>query len=222
MSAIHQGMQVLSNDDPDAPIHIAYMKLAIEQAEKSIPVPSGYCVGAVLVRKKNKDRSKDKSTQQQAAHKHASSTVASDHGTTTATTISSTTAASDDYELVATGYSRELPGNTHAEECCLLKLLHNDDENKKEEEKEEEHQLIMYSTMEPCSHRLSGNRPCSERLIASRVRTVYVGVREPDHFVQKVVGIEDMVEHGLTVVHIPGFEKACLAPNRHVLGDSLS
>ncbi|KAF9977049.1 hypothetical protein BGZ73_007162 [Actinomortierella ambigua] len=178
MTTNHQGMQVLLNDDPDASTHVAFMKLAIEQAEKSIPVPSGYCVGAVLVKKTKITRSSNSSTP-------------------------------DRYQVVATGFSRELPGNTHAEECCLLKLAQiqaaqtQDKQDKQDNTDDEE--LIMYSTMEPCSHRLSGNRPCSDRLIASRVRTVYVG---------------DMVQHGLTVVHIPGFEKACLAPNRHVLGEA--
>ncbi|KAG0224602.1 hypothetical protein BGW41_005040 [Actinomortierella wolfii] len=166
------------------------MKQAIEQAQKSIPVPSGYCVGAVLVRKRK-----------QAEHE------------------------SPTFEVVSTGFSRELPGNTHAEECCLLKLEQIQQQQQQQQQQEqrsthegEEDELIMYSTMEPCSHRLSGNRPCSDRLIASRVRVVYVGVREPDHFVQKVVGVENMVKHGLTVVHIPGLEKECLYPNRHILG----
>ncbi|KAF9381475.1 vacuolar protein sorting-associated protein 1 [Podila verticillata] len=173
----------------DAASHVQFMKLAIAQANLSIPVQSGYCVGAVLV--------------QLDPHR---------------------TNPEDRFRILATGYSRELPGNTHAEECCLLKLaqaqgLHHPQGSEYEDlsTQHPKKELIMYSTMEPCSTRLSGNRPCSERLIESGVRTVYVGVREPDHFVQKVVGVENMVEHGMRVVHVPGYEEQCLAPNRHVL-----
>ncbi|KAG0210106.1 hypothetical protein BGX28_009647 [Mortierella sp. GBA30] len=214
-------------------MHIHFMKLAVDQANLSAPVPSGYCVGAVLVQETHPDPDSDLPQE-------------------------------DRFRVLATGFSRELPGNTHAEECCLLKLatekekeatkdleagLVGEDE---EEEKEEENtpgtirthqeggvhlhahvpisalrrrrssvktrkELIMYSTMEPCSTRLSGNRPCAERLIESGVRRVYVGVREPDHFVKTVVGVEQMLDRGIEVIHIPGFEDLCLAPNRHVL-----
>lgn len=177
------------------------MHLAIEQAQLSAPVPSGYCVGAVLV---------------QETHQDLTSTEVP---------------VADRFKVIATGYSRELPGNTHAEECCLLKLaeaegvesdlLLNDpllaDLEKKNRNTRPKTELIIYSTMEPCSTRLSGNKSCSERLIESGVCRVYVGVREPDHFVKTVVGVENMVQQGIQVVHIPGFEDQCLAPNRHIL-----
>ncbi|KAG0367799.1 DRAP deaminase [Gamsiella multidivaricata] len=211
----NQGMKVLEKDHRDAAFHIHFMKLAIEQANLSVPVPSGYCVGAVLVQETHPDPDSDLPQE-------------------------------DRFRVVTTGYSRELPGNTHAEEVCLIKLA-----ALKAEEAEEErdsaveplgpmalkrrlsatgaasvvaHQMhkqrqgwIMYSTMEPCSTRLSGNRSCSELLIESHVRKVYVGVREPDHFVKMVVGVENMVKQGIEVTLIPGFEEQCLAPNRHVL-----
>jgi pyrimidine deaminase RibD-like protein len=74
--------------------------------------------------------------------------------------------------VLATGFSRELPGNTHAEEVCLLKLglggagvsagaggaplplpLPPRGE------------LTLYCTMEPCSRRLSGKLGCAQRLL---------------------------------------------------------
>lgn len=202
---IQNTMKVLSKDDRDAAMHTHFMKLAIKQANLSIPVDSGYCVGAVLV---------------QETHPDPDSDLPQD----------------DRFRVFTTGFSRELPGNTHAEECCLLKLAALEEEAKEEEKdigakagqgsgagtgvgtsSKLRKEWIMYSTMEPCSTRLSGNRPCSERLIESGVRRVYVGVREPDHFVQNVVGVEKMVENGIEVTHIPGYEEECLAPNRHVL-----
>ncbi|KAF9355884.1 hypothetical protein BGX26_005995 [Mortierella sp. AD094] len=177
-------------------MHIRFMKLAIEQANLSSPVPSGYCVGAVLVQETHTDPDMD-------------------------------LPQDDRFRVVTTGFSRELPGNTHAEECCLLKLATLEAEAQAEREAisgeciedsmKDRREWIMYSTMEPCSKRLSGNRSCSDQLIESGVRRVYVGVREPDHFVKTVVGVEKMVQQGIEVVHIPGFEEECLAPNRHVL-----
>ncbi|KAI7820276.1 cytidine deaminase-like protein, partial [Gamsiella multidivaricata] len=164
-----------------------FMKLAIEQANLSVPVPSGYCVGAVLVQETHPDPDSDLPQE-------------------------------DRFRVVTTGYSRELPGNTHAEEVCLIKLAALKAEEAEEERDSAQRQgWIMYSTMEPCSTRLSGNRSCSELLIESHVRKVYVGVREPDHFVKMVVGVENMVKQGIEVTLIPGFEEQCLAPNRHVL-----
>ncbi|CAO3563133.1 unnamed protein product [Mortierella alpina] len=244
--ATQKPMKALSKEDNEYAMHIHFMKLAIEQANLSIPVPSGYCVGAVLVQETHPDPDSD-------------------------------LPQVDRFRVVATGYSRELPGNTHAEECCLIKLAAAAEEEAEKEldaglvaEGEEEdvknngmegegrrsgptgtagirrlsgggdpghahphaaisalrrrrssvklrQEWIMYSTMEPCSTRLSGHRACADLLIESGVRRVYVGVREPDHFVKMVVGVEKMVERGIEVVHIPGFEELCLAPNQHIL-----
>jgi deoxycytidylate deaminase len=41
----------------------------------------------------------------------------------------------------------------------------------------------MYTTMEPCSVRLSGNRSCTSRLIEAGVACVVVGEGEPSNFV---------------------------------------
>ncbi|KAF9583398.1 vacuolar protein sorting-associated protein 1, partial [Lunasporangiospora selenospora] len=182
IEALQKADEIVSSD---AQKHIKFMKLAIDQAKLSIPVPSGYCVGAILA-------------QQEIAGEGADETST--------------------FKVVTTGYSRELPGNTHAEECCLSKLNSTVLAEMTSPSPMRQREWIMYSTMEPCSRRLSGNRPCCERLIESGIRRVYVGVREPDHFVQDVVGVESMVKHGIEVVHIPGFEKECLEPNRHILG----
>lgn len=242
-------------------MHIHFMRLAIEQANLSIPVPSGYCVGAVLVQETLREANTNKHSNNDSTDDVSSQEFEEDKDEGYA----------DRFRVVVTGYSRELPGNTHAEECCLLKLAalgadtgsrddyfeDDDDEdigesavtlvagtaatgaavggygsgrcsnsssadnnrnsNRSDRKLKSRRKWIMYSTMEPCSTRLSGNRSCSDRLIASGIRQVYVGVREPDHFVKTVVGVENMVEKGIEVIHIPGLEDECLAPNRHVL-----
>ena len=106
--------------------------------------------------------------------------------------------------IVATGFSRELPGNTHAEECALRKLL---------QTKTTEDGLDMYVSMEPCSERLSGNKPCADRIVeAGRlIKRVILGVREPDEFV-KCVGVDTLQEHGIIVLRNDDeeLERECL------------
>ncbi|KAI8142770.1 cytidine deaminase-like protein [Fennellomyces sp. T-0311] len=90
---------------------------------------------------------------------------------------------------LTTGFSRELPGNTHAEECALLKL----------KELGEARGGTMYTTMEPCSTRLSGNRPCTDRLIEAQIARVVMGVREPPDLVQ-CTGLQQLKDHGIEVL----------------------
>lgn len=109
--------------------------------------------------------------------------------------------------LLSTGFSRELPGNTHAEECALAKL----DGNQVNLEN-----CTMYTTMEPCSVRLSGNRPCVSRIIEAKMKRVVVGVREPPNLVT-CEGISLLEREGIPVYIVPNVQKECLAPNQHIL-----
>lgn len=108
---------------------------------------------------------------------------------------------------LSTGFSRELPGNTHAEECCLLKLKNTTVPPG----------ATLYTTMEPCSLRLSGKKSCTERIIEAKVSRVIVGVGEPDVFVDKCEGIEKLRAAGVVVDELDGLQRACLAPNVHLL-----
>ncbi|KAJ3342349.1 DRAP deaminase [Gonapodya sp. JEL0774] len=111
--------------------------------------------------------------------------------------------------VLSTGYSRELPGNTHAEQCALAKL--SDISLAKGG--------TMYSTMEPCSVRLSGNPPCAQSLVAAGVARVVVGVMEPPDLVV-CDGVRILSDGGIKVDRINGFEERCLAPNAHILAAS--
>jgi pyrimidine deaminase RibD-like protein len=110
--------------------------------------------------------------------------------------------------IVATGYSRELPGNTHAEENALTKLF-----NSRLSEGPKLSGLDMYVTMEPCSERLSGNKPCTDRILEAGglIQRVILGVREPDTFVQ-CVGVEKLQENGVIVMRNDDkeLERECL------------
>lgn len=142
---------------------LKYMQLSIEEAQKSIPAPAAYCVGAAIV--------------------------------------------NSDGQLLSTGFSRELPGNTHAEECALSKLEGKDVNLEN---------CTMYTTMEPCSVRLSGNRPCVSRIIEAKIRRVVVGVREPPNLVT-CEGIGLLEREGVQVYIVPNVQDECLAPNQHIL-----
>jgi pyrimidine deaminase RibD-like protein len=123
---------------------------------------------------------------------------------------------SNSSEIYAEGYSRELEGNTHAEECALIKLSQIDAISG---------DLVVYTTMEPCSTRLSGKKSCTERIIEynsansgiRRIVRVVIGMKEPDHFVQcqgtrilEQNGIEIEYEHDSDIVQM------CAQLNSHI------
>ncbi|ODQ63768.1 pseudouridine synthase [Nadsonia fulvescens var. elongata DSM 6958] len=108
--------------------------------------------------------------------------------------------------ILSTGFSRELVGNTHAEQCALEKYY-------KETGIRDEVPpgSVIFTTMEPCSERLSGNLPCANRIIATKgLKTVFVGVVEPETFIAKNVGRQKLAEAGIQYFHIAGYEESCL------------
>jgi len=144
----------------------AYMQYAIEQARKSPPSPSKFCVGAVLV-------------------------------------------DADANQILATGFSEELPrdrpgdpGSTHAEHCCFIKVANQHGIHDFDVAEVLPPNTVLYTTMEPCNERLSGSRTCVERILAlgGAVKTVYVGIREPDTFIKCNEGITRLEEAGVKVV----------------------
>lgn len=119
-------------------------------------------------------------------------------------------------EVLATGFTLELPGNTHAEQCCLIKFA----ASKNVEEGQVTHVLppntIIYTTMEPCNKRSIGNTPCVERILATRkgvnggIKTVYLGVTEPEKFVGENTGRTRLEAAGVVCIHVPGLEDEIL------------
>ncbi|GMM37579.1 bifunctional DRAP deaminase/tRNA pseudouridine synthase [Saccharomycopsis crataegensis] len=126
--------------------------------------------------------------------------------TTTAFSVGAVLVNSSTNEILATGYSRELPGNTHAEQNALTKYYasHNN--------KPLPDGTVLYTTMEPCSLRLSGNLPCVDRILETEGKIVscFVGVMEPKTFVENNVGREKLMRNGVEYVHIPGYEEEIL------------
>jgi pyrimidine deaminase RibD-like protein len=117
---------------------------------------------------------------------------------------------SDDGELLTSGYSRELPGNTHAEENCLTKYA--------ELYGTKPFTGTLYTTMEPCSIRLSGKTSCSELLIKYKVPRVVIAVHEPARFVANCTGIEDLRKNGICVdfINDESILNSCMELNAHL------
>ena len=116
-----------------------------------------------------------------------------------------------------TGYTLELPGNMHAEECCLIKFRNEIDNGTIKPDMQR--RLAIYTTMEPCNKRASGSLPCADKLIQTRqwgtgcaVERVYVGVQEPEKFVGANEGKKKLEEAGIEYVHVhvPGLEQEIL------------
>lgn len=103
-----------------------------------------------------------------------------------------------DRQVLATGYTMELPGNTHAEECALEKLA------------ADASSATLYTTLEPCGKRLSGNTPCVDRILASTINRVVFGAKEPDTFIKDSESCKRMTEAGLKWEYIPDLETEIL------------
>jgi len=164
--------------------HVHFLELALSEAAKCKPASTAFSVGCILA----------------------------------------TQWPSDDIEpvVLATGHSRELPGNTHAEANALAKaknltltelavlfpftpppveladiFTHTD----------------VYTTLEPCSIRTSGLPPCADALIAAKIRRCFIGVGEPNDFVD-CEGAQKLKDVGIEVIWIKGMEQKCLEAAR--------
>jgi pyrimidine deaminase RibD-like protein len=173
------------------PPSLHYLQFALDEAHKCVPLPTAFCVGCVIVALVN-------------------------------------VATNDQPIILATGFSRELEGNTHAEANALAKarqLTHQDlvdiiskqmaltsvsvsvdalptiDELLKDAD--------VYTTMEPCSVRLSGLSPCADALISARVKRCIIGVGEPPDFVT-CEGAKKLQENGIEIVWMKDLEEECL------------
>lgn len=167
------------------------MRLALEEAKKCKATPTAFCVGCII------------------------------------TTIP--TLLFPKGEILSTGYSRELEGNTHAEECAIskflttLSILSSPSSSATVEELDQEIQSKLtalksariYTTMEPCSLRLSGNTPCVDRVIELEFNSVYMGVEEPGDFVI-CEGVRKLREKGIEVFVVvqDGLREDCLREAR--------
>ncbi|WVQ71317.1 hypothetical protein IAR50_000845 [Cryptococcus sp. DSM 104548] len=134
--------------------------------------------------------------------------------------------------ILADGWSRQIPGNTHAEANALTNLHARyaeiaeiaesagggDGEEKEEGERLPPIELVLsdaecVATMEPCSYRTSGGPSCALELVKAGVKAVYLGVEEPPDFVE-CEGARILQSGGVQVVRVVGLEEECLKAAR--------
>ncbi|KAL8710319.1 MAG: hypothetical protein Q9220_005089 [cf. Caloplaca sp. 1 TL-2023] len=119
-------------------------------------------------------------------------------------------------QILSTGFTLELPGNTHAEQSALRKYCEAHDVPEEEISSILPAQAVLYTTMEPCQKRSAGNLPCVERIIGTvqgdrlGIKTVYIGAKEPTTFVAANAGQSRLEEAGIVCVHVPGLEDEIL------------
>lgn len=129
--------------------------------------------------------------------------------------------------ILSTGYTLELPGNTHAEQCAIAKLRskHGLSDSQLHSILTPETNATLYTTLEPCSQRLSGNLPCVDRIISTRgnareisgsdngkagIRKVIFGAKEPGTFVKDSNSCRIMTEAGLQWEYRDGLQDEIL------------
>ncbi|KAH8801616.1 cytidine deaminase-like protein [Xylogone sp. PMI_703] len=118
----------------------------------------------------------------------------------------------DSDTVITTGYTLECEGNTHAEQSCFIKLAQTHRIGEDELGRVLPPNTVLYTTVEPCGKRLSGNVPCVERILrlGNAIKTVYVGVKEPEKFVGENTGRAKLTAAGINVVLVPGMEEEIL------------
>jgi diaminohydroxyphosphoribosylaminopyrimidine deaminase/5-amino-6-(5-phosphoribosylamino)uracil reductase len=108
---------------------------------------------------------------------------------------------------LAEAFSRENNDpHLHAEEAALAKLQPDADVEG----------ATIVSTLEPCSTRRSRPRSCAELILASGIRRVVFGLREPSVFVD-CVGAEMLRSAGIEVIEIEDLGPAVEQVNALVL-----
>lgn len=118
----------------------------------------------------------------------------------------------DKNQILATGHSLELEGNTHAEQCCFIKLANQFQVGEDELDRVLPENTVLYTTMEPCNKRLSGNLPCVDRILrlGKAIKTVYVGIMEPEKFVGHNAGKKRLVDAAINFEPVKGLEEEIL------------
>lgn len=115
----------------------------------------------------------------------------------------------DKNTVISMGYTLECEGNTHAEQCCFIKLgkFYGVPEELLENVMPEN--TLLYTTLEPCSRRLSGTLSCVDRILRlqNKIKAVYVGMLEPSTFVEENSGRGKLESAGIQVIFVSGLER---------------
>ena len=108
---------------------------------------------------------------------------------------------------ISRGFSRETEARAHAEEVAIAKAL---------AAGKSLTGATLYSSMEPCSQRVSGRQSCCQRIIDCGISRVVYCLDEPPIFVVGQ-GVKLLRDAGIEVVRIESARDAVRAVNRHIL-----
>jgi pyrimidine deaminase RibD-like protein len=170
----------MTHDDSE---HLAFMKIALEEAKKCTPTPTAFCVGCVIV-----------------APVHSTTRV--EEKVILSTGYSRELEGNTHAEANALAKARDR--SLHELEKFFPEGIQSDGGAEK---------LLkgadVYTTLEPCSVRTSGLPPCADALVDAQIGRCYIGVAEPDDFVT-CEGAEKLKRSGIEVVWLKGLEQECL------------
>ena len=110
-------------------------------------------------------------------------------------------------EEIAFGFSREVDDTVHAEESALAKVAPDDPRLAT---------ATIYSTLEPCSQRMSWPRTCTQLILEAKIPRVVIAWREPSLFVADCQGYELLGAAGVTVVGMPELGGRARAMKAHL------
>lgn len=115
--------------------------------------------------------------------------------------------SSETGDVLSKGYTGQLPGNTHAEECALVLFAGSPTSTGN---------LDLYTSMQPCTLRNSGLKTCTERIVESGIiGRIFVGVGEPSDFVNNSgYGALERARIEIVIVDAPGLAEEALAVAR--------
>ncbi|OCT44297.1 Cytidine and deoxycytidylate deaminase zinc-binding domain containing protein [Cladophialophora carrionii] len=200
---------------PSTSTHLHYLRQCISLARLSPPKSTNFRVGCVIVSFPAIDSSR--------------TVTGTGTGTGTNTNAEDALPKGDD-DVLSTGFTLELEGNTHAEQNALTKLARDYEDRERTQGKKEpkagglgavltpQRNVHLYTSLEPCGLRLSGATPCVQRIIATRednpdggIRKVVFGAREPGTFVQDSQALKMLDDAGVPWEHVAGLEAEILA-----------
>jgi pyrimidine deaminase RibD-like protein len=116
--------------------------------------------------------------------------------------------------VIATGFSRERDPHDHAEETALAKAAEGAAGDGLAEA--ELAGATMYTSLEPCLHRLSRPRSCAQLIVAAGIRRVVLAWLEPPLFVPGG-GARWLRDQGVTVLEVAELADEARAVNDHLL-----
>jgi diaminohydroxyphosphoribosylaminopyrimidine deaminase / 5-amino-6-(5-phosphoribosylamino)uracil reductase len=109
-------------------------------------------------------------------------------------------------DVISTGYSREWGDDWHAEAVALQKA---------QQKLIDLSRCTLYSSLEPCSVRKSGNGSCCQLILNHGILRVVFGLREPAIFVDGR-GTEILSNAGIEVVELSCFSGEVKSINAHL------